>query len=175
MEQEPRGVLRRELLAAAAATAVAAPAAAQTQPPTPGLEFALEAVAELGAPLTPGATPYGRRNLIPITGGRFEGPRIRGKVIPGGGDWQLTRNDGTATLDADYMIQADDGTLIHVHNHGVLSGLGGDPSQVYLRTNPVFEAPIGPHDWLNKALFVGTVTPVGQPPTAVRVRVYRVT
>ncbi len=62
-----------------------------------------------------------------------------------------------------------------MHNHGVLSGLGGDPSKVYLRTNPVFEAPIGPHDWLNKAMFVGTVTPVGQPPTAVRVRVYKVT
>lgn len=169
-----RGMRRREVLAAGAAVAAAGPAAAQT-PPTPGLEFALEVIAELAPSITPGATPYGRRNLIPITGGSFEGPRIKGKVLPGGGDWQLQRADGTATLDADYMIQADDGALIHVHNHGVLSGLGGPPDKVYLRCAPVFEAPIGPHGWLNQSVFVSTVTPVGQPPTAVRVRVYRVT
>lgn len=127
---------------------------------------------ELAPAQTPGATPYGGRNRIPITGGTFEGPRIKGKVLSGGADWQLNRADGCMTLEADYMIQADDGALIHVHNCGVLSGKPGAPD-FYLRTTPVFEAPIGRHDWLNKAVFVGTVE--GAPGGAVCIRVFKVT
>lgn len=166
---------RRAVLAAAAG-APAVPAAAQSRAaPEPGLQFVFEITAELAPAIRPGPTPYGRRNLIPITGGSFEGPQIRGKVLPGGGDWQLVRADGVVNVVADYFIQADDGAVIQVHNAGVISGIGGAPAAVYFRTSPRFEAPIGPHDWLNKSVFVSTVSPVGSPPTAVRIRVYKVT
>ncbi len=160
---------RRSVLMAAVGIAAASSARAETHP-TPGVEFAFEAIVELAPVQTPGATPYGGRSRVPITGGHFEGPRIKGKVLPGGADWQLRRNDGCMTLEADYMIQADDGTLIHVLNRGVASGEGPNS---YLRTTPVFEAPIGPHDWLNKAVFVGTVELVRS--NAVSVRVFKVT
>jgi hypothetical protein len=160
-------VNRRTVMAGVVAAGAAGATACAAEPQVPGVAFAFEAYVTIGTAQTPGPTPFGGRNRIPITGGHFEGPNIRGKVLPGGADWQLVRNDGAVTLEADYMIQADDGTLVHVHNHAVVSG-------PYLRCAPVFEAPIGKHDWLNKAIFVGTVTaePKGD---AVRVRVYKVT
>lgn len=122
-------------------------------------EFALEAVISLG-PTTPvGETPRGKRNRIPITGGTFEGSRIKGKVLPGI-DWALVRTDGFTEFYADYMIQADDGVMIHVINSGLFSMRPGKP---YARTRPIFEAPAGPHAWLNEAVFTGTL---GSPATA---------
>lgn len=163
---------RRHIMLGLLATSLASVARAE-EPQTPGIVFAFEALVTIGPAQTPGPTPFGSRNRIPITGGHFEGPKIKGKVLPGGADWQLVRADGVVMLEADYMLQADDGTLIHVHNHAVVSGKPGT-AEFYLRCAPVFEAPIGPHDWLNKAIFVGTVsaTPEGD---AVRVRVYKVT
>lgn len=161
------------LLAAALSCAMAkAEPKAASPHPVPGVEFVFEALVEIAPAQLPGATPMGGRSRVPITGGTFEGPRIKGKVLPGGADWQLRRADGTLTLDADYMIEADDGTLIHVLNHGIASGVPGTATE-YLRTTPSFEAPIGPHDWLNKAVFVGTVELA--PNGAVRIRVFRVT
>jgi hypothetical protein len=166
---------RRALLAGAAVAAAFAPQAFAAAHPTPGIEFAFEAIVELAPAQKAGVTPFGDRNRIPITGGVFEGPRIKGKVLSGGDDWQLIRADGCMTLEADYMIQADDGTLIHVHNRGVLSGTPGTPD-FYLRTTPIFEAPIGRHDWLNKAVFVGTVEGApGKAGAAVCIRVFKVT
>ena len=90
-----------------------------------------------------------------------------------GADWQLIRNDKALVIEADYMIQADDGALIHVYNKGLIVFSPG--GEVYGRTAPVFEAPIGPHDWLNKAIFVGTLGQIAGMKDAVRVRVFRVT
>lgn len=167
-----RAILTGTIAAAMAGSSRRAQAASR---PVPGTEFVFEAIVELAPAQTPGATPLGGRTRIPITGGTFEGPRIKGKVLSGGADWQLRRADGTLVLEADYMIQADDGALIHVYNRGVISGTPGTPD-FYLRTTPIFEAPIGPHDWLNKAVFVGTVesTP-GKTGNAVSVRVFKVT
>jgi len=38
-----------------------------------------------------GAGPHGTRVIFPITGGSFEGDRLRGKVLPGGADWTIER------------------------------------------------------------------------------------
>jgi hypothetical protein len=170
---------RRELLASGALftalVAAALPRGAKAQDgtappanPTPGVEFAYEAIVTLEAGTPVGETPWGRRNRIPITGGTFEGPNIRGMVLPGGMDWQLVRADGFVEVLADYMMQADDGAMIHVINTGVLG-------QGYSRTTPRFEAPSGPHEWLNQAVFVGTIS--GAPDAgvpAVNIRVWKV-
>jgi hypothetical protein len=153
---------------------VAAPAGAQALAEgTPGIEFAYEALVTLDPATFVGPTPLGRRNRIPITGGTFEGPRIGGEIVPGGMDWQLIRADGFMVIEADYMMRASDGALIHVYNKGVTGVTDG---QRYGRTTPIFEAPDGPHAWLNKAVFVGTLGQVpGRRDLHVRIRVYKVT
>jgi hypothetical protein len=121
-----------------------------------------------------GKTPHGERRVITISGGTFEGPRLKGIVMPGGEDWQVTRPDGVTTFEARYWLRAQDGAIIKVFNRALSAPLGGNDR--YLRTSPEFEAPIGPHDWLNKALFVGTLS-VDNPtqPKVVSLRFYKVT
>jgi hypothetical protein len=166
---------RRDMLGAmgmAGLVAGIAPNAEAAPEASLALEFAYDAIVTLGAATPVGRTPYGVRNRIPITGGSFEGPRIRGTVLPGGMDWQLERPDGMLDVYADYMMQAEDGTLIHVINKGLISR---DPKRPYVRTTPAFEVPEGPHAWLNRSVFTGTI---GAPPAAkgpaVRISVYRI-
>ena len=107
-------------------------------------EIALAAAQELGE------TPQGRRRIIGITGGRFSGERLSGRVLPGGADWQVIRSDGVADLDARYTLETADGALIYVRNRGyrhgpaeilrrLASGENVDPGLYYMRTTPRFE------------------------------------
>ena len=139
----------------------AAPAPLQT-------EFVYEAVVTIDAGVEVGTTPGGTRRYIPITGGTFEGPRIRGTILPGGADWQTSRSDGVTEVDALYTIRTDDGTVIIVRNSGVIADGGA-----YMRTAPRFEAPAGPHDWLNRAQFLGSVAGGPRPGTVI-IRIFRV-
>lgn len=158
--------------------ALAGPGHAQTKdsrsvaPPAPHLKFVFEEFVTLGASIHPGPTPFGERNIVPITGGTFSGPNIRGKILPGAWDWQLVTKTGCHTVDANYMIQTDDGAIINVVNKGMLCEQPGRHSPFY--TTPTFEAPLGPHDWLNSGAYVGTLegtTLHGVP--AVHIRFYR--
>ena len=110
--------------------------------------------------------------MIPITGGTFEGPGIKGTIVPGGWDWQLRRADGCTDVEADYFLQTDDDVVINIVNRGVICmGQGASP----VRTHPVFEAPRGKYEWLSQNAFVGTLELA--PPehgSAVRIRIYRV-
>src|SRR5277367_4895355 len=87
-----------------------------SQKDTPHLEFVFEEFVTLGASIHPGETPFGERNIVPITGGTFSGPNIQGKVMSGGWDWQLATKTGCHSIQADYMIQTDDGAIINVIN-----------------------------------------------------------
>src|SRR5204863_9470257 len=69
-----------------------------------------------------GAVPHGTRVTAPITSGHFEGPRLRGKVLPGGGDWTLLRGDGVLELDLRITLETDDGALIHMTFVGIRDG-----------------------------------------------------
>jgi hypothetical protein len=111
------------------------------------------------------------RRFIPITGGRFSGNGVKGEVMPGGADWQLVRPDGVTEVNALYSIRTEDGAVIVVDNRGIIvpaaAGIG------YARTNPRFHAPEGKYDWLNKTMFVGTITPSPQS-GAVIIRAFKV-
>jgi hypothetical protein len=131
----------------------------------PGFEFVYEATAALGAPISIGNTPDGTRRIIPIFEGRVEGPLIRGELIAGGADWQLTRPDAVTVVDATYALRTGDGAVIQVRNHGlrhgppeVMAALARgeevDPSSYYFRTAPEFLAPEGRYGWLNRSIFV---------------------
>ena len=139
----------------------------------PHLEFVFEEFVTLGASIHPGETPFGDRNIVPITGGTFSGPNIRGKVLSGGWDWQLATKTGCHSIQADYMIQTDDGAVINVINKGTLCAAPGTNAKLF--TTPSFEAPLGPHAWLNGGAFIGTLelaTVEGKP--AVHIRFYEV-
>ncbi len=148
----------------------------------PSLSFALTLRVDLGAPLEFGQTVSGRRRIIPILGGTFEGPGIRGEVLPGGADWQIVRADGVAELDTRYALRADDGALVYIQNAGLrhapaaiadrlLAGADVDPAAVYFRTSPRFET-AAPHlQWLTRSVFVGDGE---RHPSLVVVRVWRV-
>ena len=137
------------------------------EPVTPHLERLCRVIVEITEPLVVGDTPLGRRRIIPITGGRVEGPRLQGVVLPGGADWQIVRADGGAVLEARYTIRAVDGALIYVRNigmrHGppdVLARLGRgepvDPAAYYFRTAPRFETGAPSYAWLNDVVAVGS-------------------
>ncbi|MEG3147112.1 DUF3237 domain-containing protein [Sphingomonas sp. RT2P30] len=169
---------RRAFFAAMAATvplALAGEVHAAPMPDgvTPSVEFAFSAHVLLEPTREVGRTPYGVRRRIPIIGGTFEGPRIRGRVMPGGADWQLQRADDYTLIEADYMIEAGDGTQIHVRNRGLTNSRVTGATTRYLRTVPEFEAPAGPHEWLNQSVFVGSLQGVTGGPPSVMVHVFR--
>ena len=144
----------------------------------PRLEFAFEERVTLDPGVVMGDTALGRRQYIPITGGSVAGPRLRGVVVPGGWDFQLSyAASGCTQLSADYFLKADDNTLIHVFNEGLACS---DKEPLYFR--PRLEAPKGPHDWLTRATFIATLElemakqPADAPPRleAVRIRFFQV-
>jgi Protein of unknown function (DUF3237) len=114
-----------------------------------------------------GAVPHGTRATAPITGGTFEGPRLRGKVLPGGGDWTLLRADGVLELDLRITLETDDGALVHMASFGlrhgppeVIAALGRgeivDPTSYYFRTTPRFETGAPRYAFLNRVFTVAT-------------------
>jgi hypothetical protein len=125
------------------------------------LEVTLEPARELGE------TPLGRRRIIGITGGTFSGPRLAGRILPGGADWQLLRADGVAYLDARYTLETDDGALIYVNNKGYRHGPKDvierlargdkvDPALYYMRATPWFETSASAYAWLNRSICIAT-------------------
>ena len=131
------------------------------------LEALLKAEITLAPAQELGEAPLGRRRIIPITGGRFRGERLSGKVLPGGADWQIVCADGLSQLEARYTLETDDGALIYVRNvglrHGpadVLAKLAAgepvDPSRYYMRTTPSFETGAERYRWLNRIVCVAT-------------------
>lgn len=104
-----------------------------------------------------GAGPHGTRLTFPITGGSFDGDRLRGKVLPGGGDWVVKRADGVRELDLRITLETDDGALIHMTFQGVRDDAA--PGGPYFRTLPRFETGAAKYSFLNRLLAVGT----GQP------------
>lgn len=138
----------------------------------PKTELVYEALFDLEPVMMLGQGPLGERRIIPIAGGVFAGPRIKGKVLPGGADRQLVRKDGAKMLNALYELQTDDGAVITVNNRVLIDKRpDGAP---YVFSNIDITAPEGPHDWLNHLVFVGTLHGMAPKPN-VLIRVYNLT
>ncbi len=131
------------------------------------LEPLLSAEITLAPPHELGETPQGRRRIIGITGGRFSGERLSGRILPGGADWQIIRPDGVSYLDARYTLETEDGALIYVRNEGyrhgppeviakLAAGIAVDPALYYMRTSPWFETGDARYAWMNRMVCVGT-------------------
>jgi Protein of unknown function (DUF3237) len=145
----------------------------------PGIEYLFQARCTISAPIELGNLSYGKRRIIPITGGIFEGPKLRGTILPGGEDTQLVRPDGCLEIVARYVLKTHDGVPIYVINSGLIfrpEKQGDGAAAPYIRTLPKFEAPLGSaYEWLNRAVYVGTLTPLTPPGSAVLLRYFKVT
>jgi len=128
-----------------------------------------------------GTTPYGERRVVDILGGRVEGPRLKGRILPGA-DWQIVRPDGVTDLEARYAIETDRGTRVLVRSDGlrhgppeVIAALARgevvEPSRYYFRTVMRFETADPALAWLNRILALGTGA---REKLAVRLDVYEV-
>ena len=138
----------------------------------PVIEFAFEERVMIDQAVPLGDTAFGHRQYIPITGGTVAGPKLKGTVVPGGWDFQLTYSASNCTqLSADYFLKADDGTVIHVLNEGLVC-----PEAPRAIFQPKLEAPKGAYGWMTQATFVATLELEGTPPKveAVRIRFYQV-
>lgn len=114
-----------------------------------------------------GGTPYGRRRIFPVTGGRFEGPRIRGVALPEtSGDWLLTRADGAYQQDVRVLLKTDDDALVFMTYRGIrhasddvsariARGERVSRDEYYLRIVPFFETAAPQHAWINQIVSVG--------------------
>jgi hypothetical protein len=138
--------------------------------------------AELAEILHFGPTPYGERRVIHILGGKVEGPRLTGRILPGGADWQIVRTDGASDVQARYTIETDSGAHVLVDSEGLrhgppevlarlLRGEAVDPSEYYFRTVMRFETGDKSLDWLNRIL---TIAHGARERNAVRLDVYEV-
>ena len=114
-----------------------------------------------------GAVPHGARVIASIAGGTFEGPRLRGKVLPDGGDWTLLRSDGVLELDLRITLETDDGALIYMTSFGLrhgppetlaalARGEAVDPSTYYFRTAPRFETSAPQYAFLNRVIAIAS-------------------
>ncbi len=145
------------------------------QPPKPGLQFLarftvnLEAeVWELGQ-----TSDLGKRRIIPITSGRFDGARLKGQILNNGADWQVVTAAGVAIIDTRYLLKTDDGALIYLQTKGfrygppevmaeVAKGNSVDPKKYSFRITMSFETADPRYEWLNRAIGVGSAMRLGK-------------
>ena len=134
--------------------------------PEPRLTLVYRLEAVLGEPLDLGEVSEGHRRIVPQIGGTFEGPDMKGKLVPGvSADWQIVLPDGTAVADIRYTLETDAGALLYVQSHGVRHGSAEvlarlargedvDASEYTFRTSTRIETASRDLDWLNKGVFI---------------------
>ena len=134
--------------------------------PDPSLTRVYRLKATLGEPLDLGDATAGRRRIVPLTGGTFTGPELRGTLLPGSSaDWQILLPDGTALGDIRYTLQTDGGDLLYVQSRSVRHGSPDvlarlargddvDASEYTFRAATQIETAAPALDWLNKGVFI---------------------
>lgn len=111
------------------------------------IELSLEPGIEIGK------TPLGKRVIYTIKGGTFDGPKLKGKLWPVGGDWVLRLDSVTTKLDVKLLLETEDGQLISNTYTGIVR-TNPDGTR-YWRTTPVFETSSPNYEWLNYIIAVG--------------------
>ena len=133
--------------------------------PAPRLEHIADLTIEIATPIEVGETGQGERRVIPITGGKVEGPRLNGRIRSAGADFQIIRAGGVAELVARYVIETNDGALVYIENTGIRHGPpelieklrrgeAVDPTSIYFRTVPRFETASPTYAFLTRHLFI---------------------
>ncbi|MDP4992898.1 MAG: DUF3237 domain-containing protein [Marivita lacus] len=134
--------------------------------PRPDLDHVCTLTVTLDPIREMGSGRAGARRIIPIVGGTVTGPRLSGRILNVGADWQTIFADGLAELDTRYAMETDDGATIEIVNYGyrhgpkevleaVARGETVDPASYYMRTHARLETGDARYDWVNRTLFVG--------------------
>jgi len=132
----------------------------------PRLEHIYDMHVDLEPPQMVGQTPAGTRQIFILKGGTVDGPKLKGELLPGGGDWALLRPDGAVQLDVRATIRTEDGALIYGYYSGLIIAsmaiygriFGGEDvplSEYYFYTNPMFQTAAPQYEWLNKVVAIG--------------------
>jgi hypothetical protein len=119
-------------------------------------EFLMDMILE-----TQPAVAIGPRTVVAVTGGTFEGPKLRGKVMSPGADWPLVINQSLRVLDVRTLLVTDDDARIYMTYRGIIYTPGGQGER-YWRTVPIFETDSKKYEWLTQAVFVGVSFSVPQ-------------
>ncbi|MDE8345483.1 MAG: DUF3237 domain-containing protein [Acidocella sp.] len=131
------------------------------------LEHVADLRIEVGVPIVIGHMHEGLRRVVPILGGLITGPKLNGRILSAGADFQVIREDGYTNLEARYAAELDDGAMLYIVNTGVrfgppevmariMRGEAVDPELVYFRTQPRFEIAAPGYEWLTRPLFIAT-------------------
>ena len=121
-------------------------------------EFIWEAKVKIGSMINVGESKRGTRRIIPIIGGTFCGPKIKGEILPGGDDWQLVRPDGDTELYARYLLKTNDGYIFQIINQALIH-TDNSVNSFYCKSVLDIEVPNNsPYNYLNHAIFMGTLT-----------------
>ncbi|THD72983.1 DUF3237 domain-containing protein [Thalassobius vesicularis] len=134
--------------------------------PAPVLRHVCDLYVDLDPIKEMGQGQAGLRRIIPIIGGRVEGPALNGRILNVGADWQTIWGNGVAELEARYAFETDDGALIEIRNYGyrhgpaevlaaVARGEAVDPSTYYMRTSAQLETGDSRYEWVNRTMFSG--------------------
>ncbi len=126
----------------------------------------MKLIGRVDTPIEIGKVPAGTRRIYGIIGGEFEGDRLRGKVLPGGGEWLLQAEDGLGQPDVRLLLQTDDGAHIYVQytgflefNESVISALSAGRSTNFgdnlFLTQVRFESSEPRYAWLSRTIAVG--------------------
>jgi hypothetical protein len=138
---------------------------------TPTLTRVWTAEVDIGDKQDLGCGPMGHRYLVPVLGGRFDGPSLSGQVLAGGADRQWLRPDGIRELDALYEMRCEDGTVMTVRNRVVVDE--SRSVERYARSVVQVNVPDGPHSWLSRRVLVGTIYSMRPERQAVQITVYK--
>lgn len=133
-------------------------------------DLVMEIKVELSETKDVGKTYEGYLRLIPIIGGTFSGDKIKGRILPGGYDWNVATNNGVAHAFAKYGIETDDGVCISIENEGYISS---EKPEALIKTTPRFQAPYGKYDWLNSGVFVGCLEGGKTEIPSVNIKIYK--
>ncbi|MDK1023656.1 MAG: DUF3237 domain-containing protein [Gammaproteobacteria bacterium] len=143
------------------------------------LEYLMTYHADLKTPQAIGKTQFGTRAIYDVTGGTFEGPKLKGKILPSGGDWILLDDNGVGRLDVRATFETDDGALIYVQYFGIVvmhpdAAAAGETQfgDTYFMTQPRFETGDDRYRWLNNIVVVGEGRTL---PNAVEYKLYQLT
>jgi hypothetical protein len=146
------------------------------------LEHVFDLSVAVASPFELGEIGLGERRIIAIDGGLASGPRLKGRILSGGADFQIIRPNGLTELHARYVIEADDGALIYLENNGIRFGSLEDiarlkrgepvpPERIYFKAVPRFETSAPAYRWMMEAIFLCTGI---RKPASVELSVYRV-
>ncbi|HEY7170387.1 MAG TPA: DUF3237 domain-containing protein [Vicinamibacterales bacterium] len=159
MSDAPELIDRRSFATAAAAAVAAAALPAELAAQEGGDTLKSELLFDVAFDV---ATPQvlGSRVIVPVTGGTFTGPKLKGTALPGGSDAILRRADGASMLNVRAILKTDDDQLIFMTYEGIMyTPPGGKPSDMYFRTTPHFETASPKYEWLTRIVCVG----IGKP------------